>query len=230
MYQLIIHKGPQTGLAFALNEDLIIIGRSPICDIVIDDVEISRQHLRLKRTSLGYNVQDMGSTNGTFIDGRRFGGDAYMLKPGQTLAIGNNVLLIYKTGNDLPPPPSFDSQPNMVALGRPTVPEAPRLGGISHSSQPAHEILADLPPPATPSSLSQSSNSSAQSKQSLYTIALILFVIICLLLIVIGLIIFAYLYSPRLLGHITIPLINNELLIIQNHNLIRPFFMATPIT
>lgn len=72
------------------------IGRDPLADIVIDDPEISRQHARLTLTDSGYQVQDLGSTNGTYVDGKRLAGETVALRNGQLLMTGSNVTMAYE--------------------------------------------------------------------------------------------------------------------------------------
>lgn len=95
-YQLIVRKGPRPGRVFALSLSTVSIGRDPLSDIVIDDPEVSRHHARLERGDEGYSLQDMGSTNGSFVDGKRLGGEPVDLKPGQVVMFGSNVTLIYQ--------------------------------------------------------------------------------------------------------------------------------------
>lgn len=47
------------------------VGRSPECDIYLDDAGVSRQHARLRPLDYGVEVEDLGSTNGSFINGQR---------------------------------------------------------------------------------------------------------------------------------------------------------------
>lgn len=95
-HQLVVRKGPRPGQVFPLSEDTISIGRDPLSDIVINDPEVSRQHARLTKTGDSYSLQDMGSTNGSFVDGQRLGGDPVILKPGQAIMFGSNVTVIFQ--------------------------------------------------------------------------------------------------------------------------------------
>lgn len=51
--------------------DAVLIGRDASCDITVDDLLVSRQHVRVTRGELGCVVEDLSSRNGTFVDGRR---------------------------------------------------------------------------------------------------------------------------------------------------------------
>lgn len=95
-YKLSVRKGPQEGETFLLVATTVTIGRDPMADIVINDPEVSRQHARLTRTDGGYEIQDLGSTNGTFLDGRRLGGEPEQLTPGQLITMGSNVSLVFE--------------------------------------------------------------------------------------------------------------------------------------
>ena len=96
VFQLVVRTGPRPGQIYPLELDVLNIGRDPLSDIVLDDSEVSRHHARLTRTAAGYELQDMGSTNGSFVDGQRLSGKAAALKPGQVVMLGSNVTLVYQ--------------------------------------------------------------------------------------------------------------------------------------
>lgn len=95
-FQLRIDKGPDVGQTFDLDSVTLTIGRDPMVDITITDPEVSRQHARLIQTLKGYQIQDLGSTNGTFIDGKRIGGEPVDLQPGQAISIGSSVVVTFE--------------------------------------------------------------------------------------------------------------------------------------
>jgi len=73
------------------------IGRTSDCDIVIDTDEVSRRHALLKPTSQGLSVEDLGSSNGTFINNQRV--QQAFLNPGDELRIDTIRLVLASAGN-----------------------------------------------------------------------------------------------------------------------------------
>jgi pSer/pThr/pTyr-binding forkhead associated (FHA) protein len=64
-----------------------VIGRDPSSDFVIDERTVSRRHAAIHRESYGWVVEDLGSLNGTRVNGRRFGRRA-IVSPGDVLGFG----------------------------------------------------------------------------------------------------------------------------------------------
>ena len=80
-YELFVKHGPVPGLIYPLTDKGLTIGRDPLSDILINDPEVSRQHALLSRTPTGeYRLQDLGSTNGTYVDGKRLEREPITLK------------------------------------------------------------------------------------------------------------------------------------------------------
>lgn len=95
-YQLLVQRGPEPGKIYPLSSVSITIGRDPMADITIVDPEVSRQHVRLSSTLTGYAIQDLGSTNGTYIDGERLSGGSVDLTVGQIITMGAGVALRFQ--------------------------------------------------------------------------------------------------------------------------------------
>lgn len=93
-FRLTVRKGPDAGQQHSLIAGTVTLGRDPLADVVINDPEVSRQHARLIRRGDEFQLQDLGSTNGTFLDGQRLGGDPVPVTPGQVISMGTNVALV----------------------------------------------------------------------------------------------------------------------------------------
>ena len=80
----------------------MVLGRDAKCDQVINDLEISRNHARIAERDGKYFLQDLGSTNGTFLNGQELEGGKWVeFKPGDNLRLGKK-LEINRSPHDLP--------------------------------------------------------------------------------------------------------------------------------
>jgi DNA-binding SARP family transcriptional activator len=68
---LVLQEGRGTQHQWLLQEPIVLIGRSPDCQIVVDDRQASRHHARISCTEQGYLLEDLGSKNGTYLNGQR---------------------------------------------------------------------------------------------------------------------------------------------------------------
>jgi predicted component of type VI protein secretion system len=98
-FQLVMRSGPSAGKVYDLNQAEITIGRDINSDIVINDAEVSRRHARLVGQAGGFVLEDLGSTNGTFVNGQRLMGP-HLLRPGEMVLLGENVSLSYQQAYD----------------------------------------------------------------------------------------------------------------------------------
>lgn len=69
--RLVVVDGPLLGTTIPLASSAILIGRSPSCTLVLDDDYSSSRHARIFPQGDQWFVEDLGSTNGTFLDGNR---------------------------------------------------------------------------------------------------------------------------------------------------------------
>ena len=68
---LTVSRGPDAGRNFTIGAAPVMVGRQAQCDIHIEDTWMSRRHARLAWTGTSYIVEDLGSTNGTFVNENR---------------------------------------------------------------------------------------------------------------------------------------------------------------
>lgn len=70
-HKLTIVQGPQTGMTASLSDGVVLIGRGADCQLILDDDYVSTRHARLVAADAGPYVEDLGSTNGTYVNGQR---------------------------------------------------------------------------------------------------------------------------------------------------------------
>jgi predicted component of type VI protein secretion system len=131
-FRLIVRTGPNPGVVIDLTKEVSMMGRDVTNDVVLGDAEVSRQHARITRTPAGYMLEDLGSTNGTFVNGERLAAPR-VLNAGDLIGVGENVTL------------TFDST---SPEGAATVMGAPV--GKATAAPPARGAAAAAPRPAAP--------------------------------------------------------------------------------
>jgi pSer/pThr/pTyr-binding forkhead associated (FHA) protein len=155
--------GPTPGKAYALEKGEINIGRDVSNDVIINDAEVSRKHARITIQGESYVLEDLGSTNGSFVDGERLTGP-HILSLGQTISLGENVSLGFEaiqydpdatlvttpeelaeqTAEEVPPPPQEDITPPPQEAYKPSPPPPePVYAGQVPPGQPE-----PVPPPS----------------------------------------------------------------------------------
>jgi serine phosphatase RsbU (regulator of sigma subunit) len=71
MASLLSLKGPNTGQRFPITGDRLLIGRQPDADVYLESLAVSRQHACIVRQNGNYFIEDVGSSNGTYLNGQR---------------------------------------------------------------------------------------------------------------------------------------------------------------
>ena len=92
---LSIIKGPQTGNNFELEGDEITIGRDPSNGIFLNDMTVSRKHAKIVRSGNGVVIEDLGSLNGTWVDGAIV--NSAPLHDGSSVQIGTFTLIYHES-------------------------------------------------------------------------------------------------------------------------------------
>jgi pSer/pThr/pTyr-binding forkhead associated (FHA) protein len=88
--ELVVVEGPDQGRSFALTAESVI-GRDPTATVHLTDEEVSRRHALLSIGEGRAILEDLGSSNGTYVDGELVTGES-QLQPGARLTLGATVL------------------------------------------------------------------------------------------------------------------------------------------
>jgi len=88
--QVEIQSGFYAGLEVVLDRDWLVIGRGRGADVVLAEATISRAHAAIGFDSNAFFVQDLGSTNGTLVNGTKV--DRQELKPGDEIRMGRLII------------------------------------------------------------------------------------------------------------------------------------------
>ena len=107
---LMVRGGPDEGNSIPLSGGMVMIGRAPLNDIVLEQPGVSRQHAGIRGDSEGYWVADLGSRNGTYVNGEMLSAEPRKLKNFDRIELGgSNVPVHYvymesQSTMDLPRP------------------------------------------------------------------------------------------------------------------------------
>jgi len=96
-YALVAQTGPGAGARYPLAQEDVLLGRSPDCQVVINFPNISGHHAQITWDGQQFVVQDLNSTNGTFVNGCQLT-EPIQLQPGDVLSLGGSVELALQGG------------------------------------------------------------------------------------------------------------------------------------
>ena len=96
--KLILAKGEPRGKVISPGKDSLVIGRQDDCDLVISSSKVSRQHCRIDIGDNAASLTDLGSANGTFLNGQKVT-VATPLAPGDKVVVGPLGFLVEIAGN-----------------------------------------------------------------------------------------------------------------------------------
>jgi len=89
---LVVTEGPAAGQRFGLDSE-VVLGREGVSATIAEDSELSRRHAVVRPAAGGFEIEDLGSRNGTFVNGQKVQG-AVRLSGGDTIKIGQTVLAL----------------------------------------------------------------------------------------------------------------------------------------
>ena len=101
-YELLVVKGPEKGQVYPLENDEVVIGRDPSCEVSFDDRTLSRQHVKIIRNGESFSLEDLESVNGVMVNGIRV--SSAELKVDDRITLGKIELLVRPAGETAPPP------------------------------------------------------------------------------------------------------------------------------
>lgn len=155
MARLRVVSGPLAGQTIDVDNE-VVIGREDT-DLTIDDVELSRRHAVVRRHASRLQVEDLGSTNGTYVDGTRIeeptilGGGAE-IQIGITKLVVEGVLPAGSAGADADAPQSRASQPTRASISIPPEMQKQQAGAGAAAAGATRETPAPATAPATTAS------------------------------------------------------------------------------
>jgi two-component system, cell cycle response regulator len=92
--------GLEAGRVHMITTDAVVVGRGTACDLRIDDTSLSRQHCRIRKTGGSFFVEDLGSRNGTMVNGVRIQAPL-LLSDGALLQLAANTIIMFSQQEDL---------------------------------------------------------------------------------------------------------------------------------
>jgi predicted component of type VI protein secretion system len=161
---LFLERGPRPNQRYQLAGKETSIGRNAANEIVIVDPEVSRRHARIVHQAEQFAVEDLGSTNGTFLNGHRIT-HLTTLADGDVIELGDSISLRFITAaapaTPTPPvyisetssvesepafvlpPPSDPLSPGATAVEWSEVQENPDAGDFVYYSGPEAEVMVE---------------------------------------------------------------------------------------
>lgn len=101
MARLVVESGPDAGREFPLDETAVI-GRLKTAQVALSDVNASREHTRVLRKGAEWFLVDLGSRNGTQVNGKKV--QRHRLANGDRIAVGKTVMRFEPDGEGVAPP------------------------------------------------------------------------------------------------------------------------------
>ncbi len=94
---LVVIYGEDMGRRVSLSKEPLVIGRSSKCELQVDQESVSRNHARITFVEKAYVIQDLGSTNGTYVNDEL--ADSIPLRDGDQVKIGRTIFKFISSGN-----------------------------------------------------------------------------------------------------------------------------------
>ena len=128
---LVMFRSDGEHRSFSITRDMTVVGRREDCDLRIPLGDVSRKHCRLVRDGDSLRLEDLGSSNGTYLNGQRV--QEAVLNPGDSVQVGPVVFVLQIDGV----PADDELQPMTAEMSQHTAPPPPTndLGPLSPTAQ-----------------------------------------------------------------------------------------------
>lgn len=145
---LMVAAGEAAGTVFPVTERSLLVGRSLDAQVRINEQAISYEHARLEETDNGYALHDLGSTNGTYVNGQRLV-ERVVLASGDTIRMGSTTFTFVTRESGYPkgtvklrdPNPDLPIEPRSP---RPAAPESLAMAAPPNSQRTGPVSLTDV--------------------------------------------------------------------------------------
>jgi hypothetical protein len=138
IFQLTMRSGPTPGKTYPLEKQEVLLGRDLVNDIAISDPEVSRRHARFLMQEDNVIIEDLGSTNGTFLNGQRIS-SPQQLRTGDVITFGENVVMVFEKS-------TYDPDATVVASGMDNTVQPPTPQQPQPTPQPQQPSYGVIPP------------------------------------------------------------------------------------
>ncbi len=125
MTSLVFQAGPNASQRYRLQDGEYIIGRRSDCQVFVPDMRVSRQHARIHRVTDRWMIEDLGSNNGTYVNGSRI--QHHELRDQDLIRIAGNLILVEVDTRSLGP--EQDAGVTIIDLANPRIYRGPADGG-----------------------------------------------------------------------------------------------------
>jgi hypothetical protein len=142
--RLVMESGPKPGQIILLTQEWLTLGRSSENDVVLLDLEVSRRHASLRQSQRGWMLEDMGSTNGTYVNGARLLAP-HLLIHGDVINLSDDLTFTFRHRAPVPTQAIPAYRPPTAAAPPPAEPAWPGQSGTAGWAG-----AAPPPPPTQP--------------------------------------------------------------------------------
>jgi pSer/pThr/pTyr-binding forkhead associated (FHA) protein len=188
---IVVHQDPTTQQIFPLTEGTLTMGREAYNDVVLIDPEASRRHAQISFQSGRYVVEDLGSTNGTYVNGRQIASPT-VLSRGDVIEVGDMARIVFqgpgaKVAETMMRAPSAGRDEtiampeDLATFAEKMPPPAPPAGRVA-----ALESTPPPPAPQAPMAMPRTPAAAKEGGSGRRTLAIVAIVLVVLLIVCVG--------------------------------------------